>query len=255
MSLVVDRRACSVCPASCHEARQATQGMECPGTRYARDHGIPSRRSPLPARVRRMAPCPPRPRQRDGCVRTLASPTARCHTLSVSVHSFRDDRVALSERHCYTMKMREDELMKSAVSIGWRRSSGYDQRGFIGVINRSDPRFETSEYVRDRVLEAAEYSDLHRRCGTRYHDERHEKIVGRMPQRDGYAFVSAVRQRGCTTPSAAFTALARTEDRTRALQAGYQTHIVNPAEPSELLITVAALAHRTAASTRGAKQT
>ena len=76
-----------------------------------------------------------------------------------------------------------------------------------------------------------------------------------MPQRDGYAFVSAVRQRGCTTPSAAFTALARTEDRTRALQAGYQTHIVHPAEPSELLITVAALAHRTAASTRGAKQT
>ena len=32
-----------------------------------------------------------------------------------------------------------------------------DQRVFVGVINPIDPRIETSEEVRDRVLEAAEY--------------------------------------------------------------------------------------------------
>ena len=68
----------------------------------------------------------------------------------------------------------------------------------------------------DELMKSAEYSDLHRRSGTRYHDERHAKIVGRMPQRDGYAVRNAVRQRGCTTPSAAFTALARTTVSRRA---------------------------------------
>jgi 5-methyltetrahydropteroyltriglutamate--homocysteine methyltransferase len=35
-----------------------------------------------------------------------------------------------------------------------------DQRVFVGVINSIDPRVETPEEVRDRVLEAAEYIPL-----------------------------------------------------------------------------------------------
>jgi CheY-like chemotaxis protein len=65
-----------------------------------------------------------------------------------------------------------------------------------------------------------------------------------MPHRDGYAFMNAVRRGGIRIPAAALTAFARSEDRTRALQAGYQTHIPKPVEPAELVATVAALVHK-----------
>ncbi|MEO6593246.1 MAG: ATP-binding protein [Planctomycetota bacterium] len=68
-----------------------------------------------------------------------------------------------------------------------------------------------------------------------------------LPGCDGYHFMREVRKRGIRTPAAAITAFARSEDRTRALNAGYQTHIAKPVEPSELLATVAALAHKTRA--------
>lgn len=67
-----------------------------------------------------------------------------------------------------------------------------------------------------------------------------------MPRRDGYAFMSDVRRRGIRTPAAAVTAYARPEDRTRALQAGYQAYLAKPLDVGELAATVAALAHRTA---------
>ncbi len=63
-----------------------------------------------------------------------------------------------------------------------------------------------------------------------------------MPERDGYEFMRTLRQSGVRVPAAALTAFARSEDRTRALHAGYQSHIAKPVEPAELLATVAALA-------------
>lgn len=70
-----------------------------------------------------------------------------------------------------------------------------------------------------------------------------------MPVQDGYEFIRAVRQlssdEGGATPAAALTAFARSEDRRRALIAGYQTHIAKPAESAELITVVAALAGRT----------
>lgn len=65
-----------------------------------------------------------------------------------------------------------------------------------------------------------------------------------MPGQDGYQFMRAVRQMGISVPAAALTAFARTEDRMRALQAGFQTHIAKPVEPSELIAAVAALANK-----------
>jgi CheY-like chemotaxis protein len=73
-----------------------------------------------------------------------------------------------------------------------------------------------------------------------------------LPERDGYAFMRAIRQRGIRIPAAALTALARSEDRTRALQAGYQTHIAKPVEPVELIAAVAALANAAADRPSGA---
>lgn len=45
-------------------------------------------------------------------------------------------------------------------------------------------------------------------------------------------------------PAIALTALARSEDRTRALRAGFLAHVAKPVEPSELLATVASVVGR-----------
>jgi PAS domain S-box-containing protein len=70
-----------------------------------------------------------------------------------------------------------------------------------------------------------------------------------MPVRDGYAFMTAVRRMGIRTPAVALSAFARTEDRRRSLQAGFQTHVSKPVEPAELVAIVAALAHKAVAAT------
>ncbi len=69
-----------------------------------------------------------------------------------------------------------------------------------------------------------------------------------MPQMDGYDFIRAVRalpmDAGGKTPAIALTAFARSEDRTRAMMAGYQVHLAKPVEPRELIATVASLVGR-----------
>ena len=70
-----------------------------------------------------------------------------------------------------------------------------------------------------------------------------------MPGKDGYQFIRELRQiaqdLGQKFPAIALTAFARSEDRTRAMMAGYQVHIAKPIEPQELLATVGSLAGRT----------
>ena len=61
-----------------------------------------------------------------------------------------------------------------------------------------------------------------------------------MPGTDGYRFLTMIRDRGDRTPAVAVTAFARTEDRLKALRAGFQGHLAKPVEPSELIATVAA---------------
>jgi CheY-like chemotaxis protein len=64
----------------------------------------------------------------------------------------------------------------------------------------------------------------------------------RMPVEDGIALIHDVREidrrRGKHTPAAAFTALVRTSDRQRALDAGYQMHVAKPIDPFELAVAV-----------------
>ena len=72
-----------------------------------------------------------------------------------------------------------------------------------------------------------------------------------MPGMDGYELMRRVRALGATPgdrlPAIAVTAFARSEDRTRALRAGFQVHVSKPVEPSELVATVASLLGRTGA--------
>ncbi len=70
-----------------------------------------------------------------------------------------------------------------------------------------------------------------------------------MPKEDGYALIRQVRaldpERGGMIPAVALTAYARSEDRMRAVRAGFQMHVTKPVEPAELLTMVASLAGRT----------
>ncbi|HEY0338051.1 MAG TPA: PAS domain S-box protein [Burkholderiales bacterium] len=70
-----------------------------------------------------------------------------------------------------------------------------------------------------------------------------------MPGVDGYEFLRRVRSMSHATagrlPAIALTAFARSEDRTRALRAGFLVHVSKPVEPSELVATVASVAGRT----------
>ena len=65
-----------------------------------------------------------------------------------------------------------------------------------------------------------------------------------MPEVDGFELLGWVRalprNAGGLVPAVALTAFARSEDRLRALEAGFSAHISKPVEPSELIATVAA---------------
>ena len=75
-----------------------------------------------------------------------------------------------------------------------------------------------------------------------------------MPDMDGYELLRRVRTlgpaKGGTVPAIALTAFARSEDRIRALRAGFQVHISKPVNPSELVATVASVVGRIKASSK-----
>jgi len=70
-----------------------------------------------------------------------------------------------------------------------------------------------------------------------------------MPCEDGYSLMRRLRAMEKTVgriPAAALTAYATVQDRTRALLAGYSSHLPKPIEPAELTAVVATLAGRPA---------
>jgi signal transduction histidine kinase/ActR/RegA family two-component response regulator len=70
-----------------------------------------------------------------------------------------------------------------------------------------------------------------------------------MPGTDGYQLIRAIRARGPeqggTIPAIALTAFARSEDRKKALLAGFQNHLSKPVNHEELLIVISMLTGRT----------
>jgi PAS domain S-box-containing protein len=65
-----------------------------------------------------------------------------------------------------------------------------------------------------------------------------------MPEHDGYELIARLRKLpgGRIVPAVALTALARSEDRTRALRAGFQLHVAKPVDFNELVAVVQNLA-------------
>jgi CheY-like chemotaxis protein len=69
-----------------------------------------------------------------------------------------------------------------------------------------------------------------------------------MPGMDGFELLAAIRASPEPSvrilPVAALTAYARSEDRTRALRAGFALHLAKPIDPAELLAAASALVAR-----------
>jgi PAS domain S-box-containing protein len=74
-----------------------------------------------------------------------------------------------------------------------------------------------------------------------------------MPVMDGFDFIKHVRASSdpqlANTPAAALTAFARSEDRIKALRAGFDLHLSKPVDPAELVAAIQALV-RQASSNR-----
>ena len=69
-----------------------------------------------------------------------------------------------------------------------------------------------------------------------------------MPGEDGYAFIRRLRSiegtQGSALPAVALSAYARSDDRAKAIRAGFQNHLAKPVEPAELLAVISSLANR-----------
>ncbi len=69
-----------------------------------------------------------------------------------------------------------------------------------------------------------------------------------MPMEDGYGLIRKVRsleaEGGETIPAIALSGYAKGEERSRSLEAGFQTHLPKPVQPAELIAMVAQLAQR-----------
>jgi PAS domain S-box-containing protein len=69
-----------------------------------------------------------------------------------------------------------------------------------------------------------------------------------MPQMDGFEFIARIRALTDSDlrdiPAAALTAFARSEDRTKALERGFEMHLAKPVDPGELVASVATLVRR-----------
>jgi signal transduction histidine kinase/CheY-like chemotaxis protein len=68
-----------------------------------------------------------------------------------------------------------------------------------------------------------------------------------MPEMDGIQLIRALRQMDepqRSTPAAALTAYARSQDRITSLASGFQMHLVKPIDPLELIVAVSTLAPR-----------
>ena len=114
-----------------------------------------------------------------------------------------------------------------------------DARDLIGVILRGRGATVDAAASAAEALEAVERA-------------RPDVVVSdiSMPESDGYELIRELRRRdaaaGAATPAVALTAYARSQDRERALAAGFQLHLAKPVEPDDLILAVAELAGRTA---------
>jgi PAS domain S-box-containing protein len=102
------------------------------------------------------------------------------------------------------------------------------------------------EQVGAKVVEASSAADALTMLGRRRPDVLLSDIG--MPGTDGYELLRQIRtrpdERERNVPAIALTAFARSEDRRRALLAGYQSHLAKPVDAVDLIVEIASLCGR-----------
>jgi PAS domain S-box-containing protein len=121
-----------------------------------------------------------------------------------------------------------------------------DGLSILVVDDDSDARELVGRVLRDRraaVLCVASGDEAYRALSTGGFDMLVSDIG--MPGMDGYTLIRRVRNElsipPARLPAIALTAFARSEDRTKALLAGFQSHISKPVEGVELIATIASV--------------
>ncbi len=78
-------------------------------------------------------------------------------------------------------------------------------------------------------------------------DERFDVLIAdiAMPKEDGYALLRKIRallpENNGNIPAVALTGYANSDHRMRALEAGFQTYLVKPVDPDELVVAIQGL--------------
>jgi CheY-like chemotaxis protein len=108
------------------------------------------------------------------------------------------------------------------------------------VDDQADARELIARILRDRQAEVWTAQDVTSALALLVR-ERFDVLVSDigMPVRDGHDLIREVRARGLAIPAIALTAFARAEERTRALDAGYQLHLAKPVDPAQLARAIA----------------
>ncbi len=140
----------------------------------------------------------------------------------------------------------------------------YDDQPLKGLrVLVVDDKLDAADLVR-RVLEEYE-AEVSVVCSAaeafdQVHEAKPDVVISDigMPIEDGYSLMRRIRRmeghNGHGHVGAiALTAFTRPEDAARAFEAGYQAHIAKPFDPAELIRTVAAVAHCSAANSTDGK--
>jgi PAS domain S-box-containing protein len=127
-------------------------------------------------------------------------------------------------------------------------ADGVSLDGIRVLVVEDEP--DTREFLR-RLLDSYGASVILAESATdalaRFEAERPDILVSDigLPEMDGHDLMRRIRRLDRSgrdsVPAIALTAYARSEDRTRALRAGYQAHMAKPVEPAELVATIASL--------------
>jgi len=144
--------------------------------------------------------------------------------------------------------LRRDSPPQSQPGLPWLNSALEDRHDLVGLkILVVDDEPDTCEMLRfvfnqcGAIVQTARSATEALNVFDEFQPDLLVSDIG-MPDIDGYDLIRAIRkERQSRIPAVALTAMARIDDRVRALNAGYQMHVAKPVEPLELITIVSSL--------------
>jgi PAS domain S-box-containing protein len=144
--------------------------------------------------------------------------------------------------------VRHDSAHQSGLQIPWLQTGLEDRHELVGMkILVVDDEADACELLRfifnecGAIVESATNATQALQLFDNWKPDILVSDIG-MPEIDGYDLIRSVRnERHSRIPAVALTAMARIEDRVKALNAGYQMHVAKPIEPVELVTIVSSL--------------